>query len=394
MLNIKYECIIEQWCLLIATLYFLGQFGHLPYKIMDWFDLSTQETTKLLHGKRDMDKMCDKVHKATLNKDADDKDVASRASENTTDSKTNMVVGYGMGLLGVAMMTTGMACAQAHDKSIPHSQLNGFRFCFQLAIICPFVIGYNKCDVKVEKNRIGWVVICAILLTMASYGTDGAAYYLPLGVASGIIFSVMLIINVFIGIVANSSVKWYDLISVIVCTTGVTMVTQPDFIFHDSISPVTERDAYSTCHVGGVRMTANHSTENWRTTQTDTKSLEYNEKIIGYIIGTAAAVVSAAGIQIVNQKLTDVSIFTFNLWVSLFGVTSSFCIMAATEAPYFPTLPHTTPMHHVVSTPCIYIWIIHYTVLQVFPVTRPRRGVIDTHVTDPGFVRSSVYTFC
>ena len=306
---------------------------------MGGFDQATQETTHLLNGKGNMDKACDTVDKNTLKQDVDDKDIAS-TSDNTTDSKTNMVVGYGLGLLGVTMMTTGLACAQALDKSIPHSQLNGFRFGFQLAIICPFVLGYNKCDVTVEKKHIGWVAICAIFLTIMSYGTYGAAYYLPLGVTSGIIFSVVLIINFFIGIVINLSVKWYDFISLLACSTGVIMVTQPDFIFHNSISPVTERDAYSTCHVGGVRMTANDSTESgMSSTQTDKQSLEYNEKITGYILCTSAAVVGAASIQIINQKLMDVNIFTYNFWISVFGVTSSFGIMAATEDPYFPIIP-------------------------------------------------------
>ena len=308
---------------------------------MGCFDQATQETTHLLNVKGNISKTCDKIQRNTLNKNMDDKDIASSTSDNTTDSKTKLVVGYGLGLLGVAMMTTGMACAQALDKSIPHSQLNGFRFGFQLAIVCPFVIGYNKCDIKVEKNRIGWVVLCAILLTLVSYGIYGAAYYLPLGVTSGIIFSLMLIINVFIGIVINSSVKWYDLISVIACITGVIMVTQPEFIFNHVIAPVTERDAYSTCHVADVRITANGSTENWisYTTQTDKQSLAYNEQIIGYILCASAAVLGAASIQIINTKLIYVNIFTYNFWISVFGAMSSFGIMAATEDPYFPTLP-------------------------------------------------------
>ena len=332
---------VNEWYLLIAIFCFPDQFGNLPYRTMGCFDQSTQETTHLLNGKGNSNKTCDTVQETTLNNNMDDKDIASSTPDNTTDSKTKLVVGYGLGLVGVAIITTGLACAQALDKSIPHSQLNGFRFGFQLAIVCPFVIGYNNCDIKVEKNRIGWVVLCAILFTLMSYGIYGAAYYLPLGVTSGIIFSLILIINFCIGIVINSSVRWYDLTSVIACVTGVIMVTQPEFIFNHVISPVTEKDAYSTCHVAGVRITANGSTENWMsyTIQTDKQSLAYNEQIIGYILCASAGVLGAANIHIINKKLTDVNIFTCNLWISVFGMTSSFGIMAATEDPYFPTIP-------------------------------------------------------
>ena len=72
-----------------------------------------------------------------------------------------------------------------------------------------FVICYNKCDVKVEKKNIGWVATCSIFVTMMSYGTYGAAYYLPLGVTSGIRLSVVLIINLFIGIVAIVRIRLY-----------------------------------------------------------------------------------------------------------------------------------------------------------------------------------------
>ena len=60
------------------------------------------------------------------------------ATDHSTDSSTTqgksihsnkqLLLGYGLGLLGVALMTTGLACAQALEQSIPHSELNGFRF--------------------------------------------------------------------------------------------------------------------------------------------------------------------------------------------------------------------------------------------------------------------------
>ena len=39
------------------------------------------------------DQTCNKDNKITLNKDVDDKDIASSTSDNTTDSKTKLVIG-------------------------------------------------------------------------------------------------------------------------------------------------------------------------------------------------------------------------------------------------------------------------------------------------------------
>ena len=49
--------------------------------------------------------------------------------------------------------------------------------------------------------------------------------------------------------------------------------------------------------------------------------------------------VIALYIQVVNRKLSDVNSFIYIFWASLFGIASSFCIMAATETPYLPALP-------------------------------------------------------
>ena len=125
---------------------------------MGCFGQLKEETIQLLPGKSTSNTRGDK-NNIDLSPDVDHTDSISTIPGNTIHSNKQLLCGYGLGFLGVAFMTTGLACAQALEQSIPHSELNGFRFSFQLAIACPFLIGYNKCDVRVDKNLI-WVGCC------------------------------------------------------------------------------------------------------------------------------------------------------------------------------------------------------------------------------------------
>ena len=142
--------------------------------------------------------------------------------------------GYGFALLGMIMATIGLASAQILDKSIPHSELNGFRFVSQFAIIVPFVAGLRKCDIRVEKKDIGWVSLAAVVVTVISYTHYGSAYYLPLGVATGLTWSICLICNCIISFGSRRTIIWSEAIAAVLCISGIMMVTQPAFIFHVS----------------------------------------------------------------------------------------------------------------------------------------------------------------
>ena len=298
---------------------------------------SSQESIYLLRG-RSGTTPGDQVIEDTLDRDHTDN---LPWSLNMICQTNNGLFGYLLGFLAVALITTSLACAQALEKSIPHSELNGLRFSFQLAIVCPILIGYNRCDVRVNTKLICWVALCAVLLTIASYGSYGAVYYLPLGVSSGIISSIILIINFIVTIIRYKSITWYDSVSVIGCVLGLIMITQPYHIFHnDNLSPIIAANiSNSSCHATSTRVKTNWTSQ-WSSYHEETDTTDkHMEEITGSMLCILSGVALATYMQIVNRKLTDVSIFIFNFWVSLFGVASSFCIMAATEDPYIPSLP-------------------------------------------------------
>ena len=252
--------------------------------IMGCFGRTRQELLHLLPAKITGKTCGDNVtgNDLDLGPDTDHSTDSSTTQGKSIHSNKQLLLGYGLGLLGVALMTTGLACAQALEQSIPHSELNGFRFSFQLVIACPFLIGYNRCDVRVDRNLIGWVAVGAVLLTLLSYGVYGSVYYLPLGVSSGMVYSITLIINFTIKGIQYKFVTWYDLISVIGCLLGVTMVTQPSFIFHNNnYSTMTGNHSYSSCHVTEISASPRNFTANLTSyIETDAASEKHKEEII------------------------------------------------------------------------------------------------------------------
>ena len=331
---------------------------------MGCFGQPKQETTQLLPGKL-TSKIRGYKNNIDLRPDVDHTDNILTTPGNTIHSNKQLLYGYGLGFLGVAFITTGLACAQALEQSIPHSELNGFRFSFQLAITCPFLIGYNRCDVRVDKKLIGWVAVCAVLLTLASYGTYGTVYYLPLGVSIGMKCTVTLITNFIISGIRSKLVTWYDLVSVIGCLSGILMITQPTFLFHDN--NISKNSSYSSCHVSGSLALPDNFTDKWTSYpgETDPTSDRHKEEIIGYILCVTAGVVIATYQQVVNRKLSDVNSFIYTFWASLFGIASSFCIMAATETPYIPSLPLCITLFLLHSIMSGSLTIVTYTFYQL-----------------------------
>ena len=266
--------------------------------------------------------------------------------------------GYGLAFLGVIGLSSGLACTQALDKSIPHSELNSLRFCAQFIITSPLLLIFRKCDVRVERPLIHWLIFGAFVLTGSSYMGYGSAYYLPLGVASGMTRSLSLIMNYTISCIINKSVRWYELSAAVICLTGVVMVTQPPLLFHGSNSLIISNmngTYYSPCRMTAESLQSEHTSSNKSlhfvyTSKISPSKINVNniikstfrddsyEEHIGYIMCIIDACLCTTYIQLVSRKLANLNIFVYNFWISLFGAGVSFSIMCVSEIPVFPTV--------------------------------------------------------
>jgi drug/metabolite transporter (DMT)-like permease len=315
--------------------------------MMGCFGQSNQESQSLLLKDKSGEELVNNINQRNLNDKIDENgDLAAKEIDENIDKK-NLLFAYGMCLIAVILMTTGLACTQALDQSIPHSELNGLRFVFQYAITSPFLIGYKKCDVRVDRKCIGWVLLGAVFLTIASYGQYGAVYYIPLGVSTGIQFSFVLILNGVISSFANKVFRWYYIASAILCICGVLMVIQPEFLFSD-YAEQSKNLVHSRCHVATSHK-PNNSTW-WSASEYEEQSSGNPDQVLGYILSLSGGLSMALYLQVVNRKLANLNIFVYSSWASMFGAVSSFCIMAFTETPFFPSI-----------SMCIFWFLLHST---------------------------------
>ena len=294
---------------------------------------STSESTRLL----------DEKYLASDTQESADKDQESAGkTDQERYDRRRLICGYLVGLLAVVMVTTGLACTEALDKSIPHSELNGFRFLSQFILVSPFLIGINRCDIRVERESIGWLALAAISLTAASYANYGSVYYLPLGVSTGMVNSFILILNFVISSVRERFVCWYDLVASVLCVSGVTLVTQPPFLFHKRPVPSgTNTTHHPTCQRVYPSLYLANSTEWLNTTleQVSHKHKLLSDDTVGYLMCGAASVILVVYMQVVNRKLAHMDVVLYTFWSAVVGTITSFVIMAPTETPYFPTIP-------------------------------------------------------
>ena len=61
-----------------------------------------------------------------------------------TTWRDSSICGYAMCILSNMTIAVGLACTQALAQTVPHSELNGFRFTAQLIINSPFSVGIQE----------------------------------------------------------------------------------------------------------------------------------------------------------------------------------------------------------------------------------------------------------
>ena len=166
------------------------------------------------------------------NTKATEKPLQDQSDDHNKQSKKQLIIGYGFALLATCGMAASVAFVQALNRTLPHSELNGLRFTFQLFLSCILIPTIGRCDIKVAQNEIPWVSCNAVCITVSSYCHFGAAYYLPVGYVAGLSIGLEMIIASTIGFFIKKHVSLLDLIAVALCTTGIVLTIQPNVIFH------------------------------------------------------------------------------------------------------------------------------------------------------------------
>jgi drug/metabolite transporter (DMT)-like permease len=63
-----------------------------------------------------------------------------------------------------------------------------------------------------------------------------------------------------------------------------------------------------------------------------------SKQVTGYVICLVSALITVTYMHVVKYKLQNLNLFVYNFWAAIFGLVTSFCIMAATEEPVLPSI--------------------------------------------------------
>ena len=239
-------------------------------------------------------------------------------------------VGYICAFGVVVSVVGGTSCAQALGGIIPPFELSAMRYISQFTVAFPLVV-INNVSVVPPRRHIPWVAVSCVLSSVYNVLFYTASVYLPIGTMGGAEQSLILIIVSVIGSILVLDCKLHITVAVILCSIGVILVSQPEFIFRGTISEVgfpykpicgkRERSiADNTSYSDAVSLwTEVTIAANLNDKVTDPEINESTNERVGYILISSAAVVTAITYFVINKRLFDVSPFVSSFWLSTSG---------------------------------------------------------------------------
>ena len=132
-------------------------------------------------------------------------------------------------LTGAIGLSLSSAAVQLLNGAVPELQLNLWRFLAQFLLTGVFCL-IEQPDLLIPKEH--WLNLAGIVLTMNVYNTClyTAAKLLPLGTLEGMYLTFVICVNGFITALRKLKTSTI-VISIVVCISGVVLLSQPEFMF-------------------------------------------------------------------------------------------------------------------------------------------------------------------
>ena len=209
-------------------------------------------------------------------------------------------------------------CTQALGGSIPEFQLNMWRFILQTLIVLPIILMKQLAFIP-DKSHMPSVLIISLMYNIFNVFYYTSTIHLPLGTVSGATNSFLLIILAVVTVIISRKCTLYTMFSVVLCITGMFLVSQPNFIF-DGISGRNISHLYHpVCH----------------------KSMNQTENVanegIGYV-QTAVSACAASAMYFLTSKLShEIDPIVITFWVGISGSVVSPVLMFMFEDIVFPS---------------------------------------------------------
>ena len=237
--------------------------------------------------------------------------------------RNDYVLGIFIMVISVVCDCGSTICTQALGRIIPQFELNMWRFALQPFFVLP-IIHCKKMPLRFPRNNIPDVVFICLLFNIYNAFFYTATTYLPLGTISGIHSAFILVIVAIVTVVISKECSFYTVCSVVLCITGLILISQPRFIFSGIYSDRNISHFYTPiCH-NSMNQTIHNSVPN---------------EGLGYAMLAITACAASTTLFKTRQVKEEVGAFVISFWVGISGTVVSPLLMFIFQDSVFPTAP-------------------------------------------------------
>ena len=205
----------------------------------------------------------------------------------------------------------GGASCQVLGGAIPKFELNAWRFGVQFIIMIPISI-YRKSDIKVPRSGLLLVIFNIFLVNAVNIMLYTAYIYLSIGLADGLMYSLIIAGNAVLSICIKSDRKLILYIAAALALLGLVLMIQPDFLFSGAnLPPPPVANSVSPCI---AQTSTNHNNQ--------TIAMKHDApqgQTLGYIYILGTSICLSAHFHTCSKMVQDVHPFTFAFWSSVVG---------------------------------------------------------------------------
>ena len=232
-------------------------------------------------------------------------------------------------ILGICIIVASVICdcgsavfTQALGEIIPQFELNTWRYVLQPLLVLP-IIHCKSLTLRLDRKNILDVVIICVMYNTYSAIYYTATTYLPLGTVSGINNAFILIIVATVTVILSKEWTFYTACSVVLCITGMILISQPGFLFNDIFNGGNISHYHPLCY-NSMNQTVHNTVPN---------------EGLGYAM-LAITACTAGIIFFRTRKIKEeVDAFVICFWVGISGTVVSPLLMFVFEDSVFPTSP-------------------------------------------------------
>ena len=253
-------------------------------------------------------------------------------------------------LLGVSF---GAAASQILAGSVSEFELNAWRFGLQIIILTP-VNAARKCDIKVPWRKVPLLIINIILMNAVNILLYTTYIYLPVGLADGLINSIVIVGNALLSICIKSDRKLVLYIAAVICIVGIVLMIQPPVIFSGATLPPPPTVNWTSPCLSQIHGSTFSNITN------EIQEPVIQNTTLGYVYAISCAIVVFIRYHTLSQMVASISPFNFALWNVLIGTSVSLILMGIFE---IPTLP--------ISGFCSVMLLVHCVGNAMITVTNP-----------------------